>query len=252
MSTTDLTAEFDRLEQTYEQIEKCVKHIAAGSVRSLVVNGPPGVGKSHMIKSFLDTYKTKGHMVVTGHMTLLSLYHALYAHREQGQVLVLDDVDSVFKKLEGLNLLKAAMDTQTQRNINWESSSSMLSALQVPNRFQFNGGVILISNVGFDRDTSKLAAHLKALSDRSYIIKLTDGGRTSAFVQVAFMTMCRGLLDAYNFTATEVEALLNFMQEHLERLNTVSLRTMMKLADLYRLEPTTWHHTATVTLMGAK
>jgi replication-associated recombination protein RarA len=108
----DLTQEFDRLELNYAMTEQYIKNIAAGELRSLILNGPPGLGKSFMVNQFLTKHRKGQYKIVAGHMTNLSLYHALYNHRQHGEVLVLDDVDSVFSKIEGLNLLKAVMDTQ--------------------------------------------------------------------------------------------------------------------------------------------
>ena len=87
-------------------------------------------------------------------MTPLSLYGNLYQYRHAGDVLVLDDIDSVFSKIEGINLLKAAMDTKPVRRINWESTSSTVVNLGLPSGFDFKGSVVLISNIGFNKNAT--------------------------------------------------------------------------------------------------
>ena len=66
------------------------------------------------------------------------------------------------------------------------------------------------------------------------------------------MVLEKGMLNSYNLSQHVIDTLLNFMHENLERMHSISLRTMTKLADLYRLEPSDWARTATNTLIGAK
>ena len=166
--------DFIELDQRYSGVESYIKMLAAGQVRSLIVNGPPGVGKSFAVTEYLEQYCTYNYKTVSGHMTLLSLYAALYHHRDRNHVLVLDDVDSVFGKVEGLNLLKSAMDTRPIRNIHWESSSAVLNTMGLPQSFDFEGGVILITNVGFGGSHHKMMSHLTALKDRSFCIPIAE------------------------------------------------------------------------------
>ena len=240
----DLDADFAKLDRQYNSVAGYIKNIANGEYRALIVNGPPGVGKSAMVGKFLAQHKTGSQKIVSGHMTLLSLYHALYQHKEAGQVLVLDDVDSVFSKVEGLNILKAVMDTTAQRTVNWESTTAMLNALGLPTRFNFNGGVILITNVGFGGAVTKQLAHLNALKDRSYCIPIADGGSQSAYKQIAYMVYRQNMLKDYNFKDEVIAELLDYIKVNLDNLYTVSLRTMIKLAEVYRVNPTNWRDLA--------
>lgn len=240
----ELQPDFVRLDKAYNSVSGYIKHIASGELRSLIVNGPPGVGKSAMVQKFLAQNKTSSQKIVTGHMTLLALYHALYQHKDKGQVLVLDDVDSVFSKTEGLNILKAAMDTTNQRVISWESTTSMLNQLGLPTRFNFNGSVILITNVGFGGAVTKQLAHLNALKDRSFCIPIADGGSQSAYKQIAYMVYRHDILKNYKLSDEVKIELLEYINSNLDNLYTVSLRTIIKLAEVYRLNPKTWQDDA--------
>ena len=239
-----LQPDFIKLDKAYNSVSNYIKNIANGELRSLIVNGPPGVGKSAMVQKFLAQNKTSSQKIVSGHMTLMSLYRALYQHKEKGQVLVLDDVDSVFSKTEGLNILKAAMDTTKQRVINWESTTAMLNSLGLPTRFDFNGSVILITNVGFGGSVTKQMAHLNALKDRSFCIPVADGGSQSSYKQIAYMVYKHDILKDYNLTSEVKLELLEYINCNLDNLYTVSLRTIIKLAEVYRLNPTGWRDDA--------
>ena len=248
---TTFKREFAELQTRYTNIASFIKEMGQGKVRSLIVNGPPGVGKSYVVGEQLAKQNPRKHKIVSGHMTLLALYAALYAYKDKGSVLVLDDVDSVFTKVEGLNLLKAAMDTKAVRNIHWESSSAMLNQMGLPTSFQFNGAVILISNVGFGGATTKCMAHLNALKDRSYCIPVASGGEDSCFKQVAYMVVKRKMLASYNLTDREATMLLDYIAKNRNRLYTVSLRTMIKLVDIYKMNKRGWRVMADAGLLKA-
>ena len=177
-------------------------------------------------------------------MTPLSLYGNLYFHREANSVLVLDDIDSVFKKIEGVNLLKAAIDTSPARKISWESTTT-LRGVGIPDWFQFKGSVILISNIGFNgRTKSELSMHLNALKDRSFKIIVADSSKESCFKQVCFMVCKKDLLRAFNLSKGQQFALLHYIETNLEKLDKVSLRTAIKLAQLIAINADDWQSMA--------
>jgi hypothetical protein len=232
---------YAELETRYQSVESYIQKIAIGEMRSLIVNGPAGVGKTHSVESYLKKYCSGRYKVVTGHMTPLALYFNLYFHREENQILVLDDIDSVFKKIEAVNLLKAAMDTSPVRRISYESSTSKLTIGNVPASHEFKGGIILISNIGFENtQKSALGAHLDALKDRSYNLTISDRSKESCFKQVCFMVIKKQMLKEKKLTPSQVYSLLEYIEKNLEVLNKVSLRTATKLADLIKVCPENW------------
>ncbi len=128
--------DYSDLDRRYASVESYIKELSQGRLHNLIINGPAGVGKTHAVETFLSQYAKGRYKVVKGHMTPLSLYGNLFFHRDPNSILVLDDIDSVFKKIEGVNLLKAAMDTSSVRRINWESSNA-LKGVRIPDNFEF-------------------------------------------------------------------------------------------------------------------
>ena len=236
--------DYSDLEERYANVEKYIKQIASGKIHNLIVNGPPGVGKTYSVENYLNKYAQAKYKVVKGHMTPLSLYGNLYFHREANSVLVLDDIDSVFKKIEGVNLLKAAIDTSAVRKISWESTSP-LKGVGIPDSFQFKGSVILISNIGFNgRTKGDLSAHLDALKDRSYKIVIADSSKESCFKQVCFMVAKKDLLRDFKLSKKQEFSILQYIDENLEKLDKVSLRTAVKLAQLIAINADDWQSMA--------
>lgn len=248
---TEFAEEFRIFEKRYSGVESFIQRMANGQVFSLIVNGPPGVGKTHSVELYLNRYANGNYKVISGHMTLLSLYSVLYGYRKKGQIVVLDDVDSVFSKVEGLNILKAAMDTRAIRNIHWESPSGLLNTMELPKSFEFNGGVILISNIGFGGTNGKLVAHLLALKDRSYCISIAETTENSLFKQVCFMVLERGLMTALEVPDDAQQMLLEYIEENQKQFHTVSLRTVVKLSKIYNMNPTDWRLMAEQSLIKA-
>lgn len=235
-----VTMDFAEIEQNNDVIEKYVKSVAAGDFGSLIISGPPGIGKTYTVDRLLQEYVPEKYKLVTGHMTPLSLYANMYNYRASGHILVLDDVDSVFSDVTGLNLLKAAMDTKVVRNIHWESSSKLLAHMGLPPNFEFKGSIILISNIGFKSASNKLKVHLDAVKDRTFTVQVSDGSNEDLYKQVCFMVLKRGLLDSYELDTQESKTLLDYLGERLDSFNTVSLRLALNLATLMKTNPTDW------------
>ncbi|MBT8567386.1 ATP-binding protein [Polynucleobacter paneuropaeus] len=236
--------DFSDLEQRYASVESYIEKMSQGSLRSLIINGPPGVGKTFSVESYLKKHALGKYKLVAGHMTTLSLYGNLYHYRDAGSVLVLDDIDSVLSKIEGVNILKAAMDTKPCRRINWESPSGLLNKLNLPTAFDFKGSVILISNIGFGSAGGKIGAHLDALKDRSYSLTIANNSRESLFKQLRFMVMQKNLLGSFSLSAKQIQDILEYVESNMELLPKISLRVAIKLAQLVKESPDNWNQMA--------
>ena len=242
--------DYGDLERRYAIVESYIKELSNGQIHNLIINGPAGVGKTHAVETFLNQYAKGSYKVVKGHMTPLSLYGNLFFHRDPNSILVLDDIDSVFKKIEGVNLLKAAMDTSCVRRINWESSSA-LKGVGIPDSFEFKGKVILISNIGFSfvRKNS-ISAHLDALKDRSFNIVVADNTKESCFKQVCFMVLKKNMLNTFNLKYEQHVELLDYLNEHIIEIEKISLRTAIKIAQLMSICPSNWRAMADTGLLN--
>jgi len=247
----EFAEDFIQIDIRYSGVEAYVKQIANGNFRSLIVNGHPGIGKTHSVAKYLEQYAKGNYIVITGRITLLSLYAALYAYKNAGKVLVLDDVDSIFSNVEGLNILKAAMDTTSTRRIHWASTTGKLNTMGLPDNFMYNGGVILISNIGFGGGSGKLVTHLTALKDRSFCVPVADTGDDGLFKQICFMVLERGLMTDLGVPLNDQAMLLEYIDEKKDDFNTVSLRTVVKLANIFKIDPVNWRVMANQGLLKA-
>jgi len=250
----------ERIAERFDILEDMAQAVKEGDVRSMIVVGPPGVGKSYGVQrkleeaSLVDAVagQTK-YQVVKGAMTALGLYAKLYEFSESGCVLVFDDCDSVLMDDLSLNILKAALDTGRKRTIHWNADSRLLFREGIPNKFDFKGGVIFITNLKFENIKSKkLQDHLNALQSRCHYIDLTLDTEHDKYLRIVQIAQTGKLFTGYDLDPDQQNEILDFMRDNAKRFREMSLRTALKLADLRKSQPARWQRVAEVTVMRNK
>jgi hypothetical protein len=249
----------ERLRGRFEILDDMTRAVKAGKIRSMIVTGPPGVGKSFGVEKVLEKHdvfanvandqKLKKYEVVKGAMSALGLYAKLFAYSDPKNILVFDDCDSVLLDDLSLNILKAALDSGNKRMIHWNTDSRLLRQEGIPSSFEFKGGAIFITNIKFDHVKSKkLKDHLEALESRCHYLDLTIDTEREKLLRIK-QIVGDGMLDKYNMTAEEQTSLLEFINVNKSKLRELSLRMVLKLADLRVSFPQRWQEVAAVTCM---
>jgi hypothetical protein len=247
----------ERIGERFDIMDSMTQAVVDGVVRSMIVVGPPGVGKSFNVVKKLEEanlFNMIGgdirYEVVKGATTALGLYAKLYEYSREGDVLVFDDCDSILMDELSLNILKAALDTNKKRYIHWNSDSKLLQREGIPNKFEFKGACIFITNIKFDTIRSaKLRDHLSALESRSHYIDLTMNTMRDKILRIKQIAETGELFKEYRFENGEDQEILAFMNDNQSRLREMSMRCAVKLADLRKTMPDKWKRTAEITLM---
>ena len=244
-----------RLRQRFKVLSDMTQAAKEGSVKAVIVSGPPGVGKSFGVEQQLakgDLFTTIAgkppkYEVVKGAMSSIGLYMKLYEFREKGNVIVFDDCDSILFDDLSLNILKAALDSGKKRHISWNTESRALDQMGIPNKFEFQAGAMFISNIKFDNIKSKrLQDHLEALESRCHYIDLTIDTEREKVLRIKQIVE-DGMLREYDFPEGTTEELLEFIDTNKKRLRELSLRMVLKLADLKKSFGDNWQEYAEVT-----
>ena len=249
----------ERLRQRFEIQDDMTKAVKGGKVRAMIVTGPPGVGKSFGVEKVLAKHdvfadvaqdsKLKKYEVVKGAMSAIGLYKKLYEYSDKKSILVFDDCDSVLLDDLSLNILKAALDSSAKRTIHWNTDSRLLRSEGVPNSFEFKGGAIFITNIKFENVKSKkLKDHLEALESRCHYLDLTIDTEREKMLRIK-QIVTDGMLDSYEFEDWQKMELIDFIDDNKKKLRELSLRTVLKVADLKASFPDRWKSVAEVTVM---
>ena len=253
---TDAEA-MDRIAGRFKILDDMSDAVANGVVRGLIVSGPPGVGKSFGVEKVLDEYDAMSKLsgegtrteIVKGSMTPIGLFQTLYHNSREGNILVFDDCDSVLFDEVCLNMLKATLDSGKKRTITWKAESSTLRREGIPERFDFRGGCIFITNVNFENVKSKkIKDHLAALMSRCHYIDLEMDSERDRFLRINQIVR-DGMLDEYNFGEEGNREIVDYMVQFSNRLREISLRMVLKIADLRKMAPDNWKNLSEATCM---
>ena len=247
----------ERLRERFDMLEDMTKATKKGDVRAMIVSGPPGVGKSHGVEKVLgkhDLIATLGekppkYEVVKGAMSAIGLYCKLYKMADKDNVIVFDDCDSIFSDELSLNILKAALDSKKTRRIHWNTDSFKLRNEGVPDSFEFKGSAIFITNIKFDNVKSKkMRDHLEALESRCHYIDLTIDTDREKMLRIKQITQ-DGMLAEYALGSTVEQEIVDYIDLNKKKLRELSLRTVLKIADLAKAFPDKWEAMAENTVM---
>ena len=247
----------ERTRMRFQILKDMTQAVKAGDVRAMIVTGPPGVGKSFGVEEVLgrdDLFDALGerkprYEIVKGAMSAIGLYSKLYKFSDAKSILVFDDCDSILLDDLSLNILKAALDSSKKRTISWNTDSRILRSEGIPDRFEFKGGAIFITNLKFENVRSKkLQDHLSALESRCHYIDLrmdTDREKMLRIKQI----VKDGMLDSYELPDVAKAEVVEFIDDNRNVMRELSLRTVLKVADLRKSFPGNWQNMSKVTVM---
>lgn len=273
-----------RIDLRYKAMERMCRRLVAGGMPSLICSGPPGLGKSYTALAAIEELEAAGKMVnvltagqldgdeeaeaeaemlqadgkrlydvISGSITAVGLYQALWNCRNGGVVL-LDDIDEVFRDEVCLNLLKAALDSGKKRMLSWRKEANWLDEYGIDKTFEFRGHVAFLTNIDFEMEIAKngkLAEHFKALIDRSYYLCLTL--RTKRDFMIRIRQVAGGedgmLCQTHGLTVEESDEVLDFITEHQTRFYNLSLRLADQVARMRSIDPDGWKDDVEATKM---
>lgn len=238
-----------KLEERFAALSLMTEAAVAGDVRSFVISGPAGLGKSYGVTQTLERERPY-YTIVRGYVRPTGLYKTLYEYRAPGSVVVFDDADAIFGDEAALNLLKAACDTTRRRVLSWLTETKMEDEAgdRLPTSFEFEGTIIFITNYDFDSMIdrgSKLSPHFNALISRSMYLDMKMKNKKDYLVRIK-QVIEQGMLRNEGVSAAAEKQIVDFVEKHQDSLRELSLRMVVKVASLYKSHPAKWQNLARV------
>lgn len=238
------------IRETFDILEEMTKAVASNIVKGLVVSGPAGIGKSHTVETtlvrnlgLLGTLRDgrPQYEMMTGGCSAPMLYEKLWTYKEEGQVLVFDDCDGILYDEDSLNLLKAALDSKKTRKICWNTRSLHLERNDIPNSFEYKGGIIFITNIDFNNVKSpRIKNHLEAIVSRCHYMELGIRSVREKLIHIKDTIDRSDMFRSYGFCSEEKEEVIKYIELNAAKLREISLRTVVKVADLRKAMPSKW------------
>lgn len=247
-----LRKRIDEVRVYNEDAQEFLSDVVAGAHRAAIIYGPPGMGKTHAIVEALKStglQENNDYVIARSHTTPGMLYVLLYLMRKQGKFVILDDCDGIIANETGLNLLKGATDP-TYRQVGWASTQDLRNSLDgqvLPNSFEFNGSVIISTNVRLATGRGRIANHIDALRSRSAPFALNLESREDQYAQIFHMVMEKDYLIQETETQLTDEQkvdLLKFLLENLDVPRRLDLRLPQHIARTMKTKPNNWQRQA--------
>src|SRR5438093_10502952 len=144
---------------TFAELELYVRAFGVGHLNLLMIFGPPGVGKSRLVRQAIGSNVCW----IGGQATPFGIYLQAYEHRHEP--IVLDDVDCLYADRLGIRLLKALGQTESTKTVSWQTAAPALKKCGIPRQFTTTSRVALVGN-----DWRTLNADVAALEDRGHLL----------------------------------------------------------------------------------
>ena len=267
-----------KITERFEIIDDLVAGVIAGTVRSVIVTGSQGLGKSFGTMKQLRA-SGKPYVTITGTAGPFGAYRILFENRNN--TVLFDDCDKLLRDEDFLNILKGATNTDdSYRRVTWgkmnasvyqgtdeerlaeiahlnaeiaelKADDATVNArrieilrdkvakleTKVPRAFDFNGGVIFITNKDLSamiEEESPLQEHYLAIIDRGFLMPLGLDTNEAKVERVAQGIEEFGLLDKCDIDRkTEGAEIVTFMRENADNFQSISFRTAEKIAILF-------------------
>ena len=220
--------------ERFEFISQFVNLVGSSKLNSFILTGSGGLGKTHAV---IEGLKKKGlreetimdegdYICIRGFSTAKALYRTLWENN--GKVIIFDDADSVHRDPIGANILKAALGSEDKRIISW--GAEFPEAESLPNRFEFIGRVVFISNLSQSQFP-------QALLSRSMRVDLTLN-------TVEKLERIRQVFGDIKGEVEEKAEVMEFIDKYAEVASDLNIRSALNILKLKRDIGDNWERLA--------
>lgn len=225
------------IDEKFDLVTQLIRMVFTKNLNGLIITGDPGMGKTYSLLEILKDLNledgTDYYYVQGAKITLTKFYGIMFENKEK--ILIFDDSDSVILNDDGVNMLKAALDSNPRREITYESP--VISNLGLPSKFQFTGKGVFISNLPMSSINS-------ALKSRSIVMDLhftreEKLDRIKSLVYKALPELILGGTEESNKIQRDeiIEFLNDFIDRYPNKPENLDIRTYNKLLEIRNSSP---------------
>ena len=147
-----------------DRLNICVKAIINKNTFGTILISSEGLGKTRGIRELLENTKLKENkdwIHISANITDSELYKTLYDHKDK--IIFFDDIGKAAKTDAGITILKQATETKDGNNriVSWNSPTFILK--DYPDKFEFNGYLIMCLNSKPDTKDADIRALMSRL-----------------------------------------------------------------------------------------
>jgi len=211
----------DVLEKYFSSVRKNTEILVNSKIDGYILKGETAIGKSYAIIQTMARMGLKveeDYVVLSSHITALELYHFLY--RNNGKIIICDDVMSLFKDDIKKGMLLASLWNPTgKRIVEYHTSSNKL---KVPPKFEFNGKVVIICN-NFPKE-------LESLKSRCLYQNLNFSVKQKKEIILEICKINKIPMEIFDFINLNCD----------ETTQNLNFRLPIKLNEIYKHNPENW------------
>jgi len=218
-----------------------------GKMPAVVVSGPAGIGKSYGVE---DELKRQGRevFITKAGLSPVGLYRLLYENSKENYTLVIDDSDKILFEREGIDLLKAALDTNEPRRVQWNKQNPRLEKMGIPLQFETKGHIILITNLDLRNAGSKSRQNdFSTLTSRANYLDLGMKNLEEKLMRCQMVLEGGTMLSEHSIADRGM--LFEYLTEYGQYFDEVSLRSLIHLGRALDFYPEEWESISASTLM---
>lgn len=230
-TVTEETADEFNINERFEFIANFVTMVSDKIQPAMLITGSGGLGKTHVVnkvlkaEGYVDVSNTenfmegehlprKRYVSVKGYSTPKALFRKLYENKDS--IVIFDDCDSILTDPTAANLLKGALDSNSERIISWNSESR---DEDLPKSFRFTGGVIFISNLSKDKIPQPIRTRSVCVD-----VSMTLAQKIERMTLIAFED---DFLPEVDVSIKRMA--LEIIDQHKERAREVSMRSLIQV-----------------------
>ncbi|MEM3091493.1 MAG: hypothetical protein QXU39_02465 [Candidatus Pacearchaeota archaeon] len=209
----------------YKEIFKCLNLVLESKkIHGLALDGGYGIGKSTIIKGYLKKINKK-FFYINSYTTSLSFYIQVYKNRDK--IILLDDLSGLWEDEKGISILRAMLNNEKIRYVNYLSTSEKLKC---PSSFIFKGKIIILCN--------NLNKHIEETTKSRMIYR-----KLNFSYKEKIELMNDILKHNYNFNDEDLKKITEFILKNVDETNLdFNFRTLLKIAEFYIKYPLEWEN----------